>query len=246
MRLLESETTVLRAAEELASTLGWSDTHTVAAVAMDVDGRLHAGVNAHHFTGGPCAELVVLGVVAAAGGRPIMTIAAAGDRGRGLLAPCGRCRQVLLDTHPDAIVVVPTAEGPQPRTLRALLPDTYRFPDAAPPRLVRFNQRYADAVSSGAKRMTIRFDDPLVVGPATFVFEDHPEFLSLPGVVDSVTTLQLNELAPAHATAEGAESVDALHEGLRAHYPDLPDDAEVDVVEFHVERDGERRPISER
>ncbi len=232
--MLDSETAVLHAAEQLATTLGWSDNHTVAAAAMDVDGRIYTGVNVHHFTGGPCAELVVLGAVATAGGRPIMTIAAAGDRGRGLLSPCGRCRQVLLDTHPDVMVIVPSDDGPQPRPVRVLLPDMYRFPDAVPPRLVRFNERYAEAVTSGTKRMTIRFEDPLVVGPATFVFEDHPQFLARSGVVDSVTPVRLSELTPAHATAEGADSVDALREGLRGHYPGLADDAVVDVVEFHL------------
>lgn len=234
MRMLESEAAVVRAAEDVASTLGWSENHTVAAAAMDIDGHIYTGVNVHHFTGGPCAELVALGAVAAAGGRPVMTIAAAGDRGRGLISPCGRCRQVLLDSHPDAIVIVPTNDGPQPRTVRALLPDTYRFPDATPPHLVRFNRRYADAVVAGEKRVTIRFDDPLAVGPAIFVFEDHPDFLSVPGVVHSITSVRLNELTTAHAVAEGADSVDALREGLRGHYPGLADDAEVDVVEFHV------------
>ena len=246
MRLLESEKAVLSAAEQLASTLGWSDNHTVAAAAMDVDGRVFTAVNVYHFTGGPCAELVVLGAAAAGSGRPIMTIAAAGDRGRGLIAPCGRCRQVLLDSHPDAIVIVPTDNGAAPRTLRELLPDIYRFPDAAPPRLVRFNQRYAEAVASGSKRMTIRHRDPLVVGPATFVFEDHPRFLSLTGVVESVTRVTLDALTREHANAEGADSVDALHDGLRGHYPGLSDDAAVDVVEFRVELDGLNEPSASR
>ncbi|UTT61516.1 ASCH domain-containing protein [Microcella humidisoli] len=235
MRMLESEKAVLNAAEAVARTLGSSGDHSVAAAAMDIDGRIYTGVNMYHFTGGPCAELVVLGAVAASGGRPIMTMAAAGDGGRGLIAPCGRCRQVMLDTHPDAIVIVPTTAGPQPRTLRALLPDTYRFPDAMPPRLVRFNRRYAEAIQSGAKRMTIRFDDPLSVGPATLIFEDHPEFLSLAARVESVKSVPLNELTSAHAAAEGADSVDDLRDGLRNHYPGLPDDAVVDVVEFHLQ-----------
>ena len=83
--------------------------------------------------------------------------------------------------------------------------------------------------------MTIRFDDPLSVGPATLVFEDHPEFLSLPAFVESVRSVPLSELTITHATAEGADSVDGLRDGLRNHYPGLPDDAVVDVVEFHLQ-----------
>ena len=35
--------------------------HTMGAAVRDADGRMFAGVNLFHFTGGPCAELVALG-----------------------------------------------------------------------------------------------------------------------------------------------------------------------------------------
>lgn len=95
---------------------------------MDVDGRIHEAVNVYYFTGGPCAELVALGVAAAAGAKQLLTVAAAGDRRRGLIPPCGRCRQVLLDQHPDIMVAVPTQRGPEMRPIRKLLPDTYVSP----------------------------------------------------------------------------------------------------------------------
>src|SRR5690606_24277356 len=107
MGLSDSERRVIAAAKELVRSLGPDANRTVAAAAMDTSGRIHTGVNVHHFTGGPCAELVVIGAAAAANAGPLVTIAAVGDRNRGVLAPCGRCRQVLLDLHPDALVVVP-------------------------------------------------------------------------------------------------------------------------------------------
>lgn len=121
MEPLENEQRVIDAAESLARRLGENDNHTVAAAVMDIDGRIHEAVNVYHFTGGPCAELVALGVAATAGAKRLVTIAAAGDSGRGLIPPCGRCRQVLLDQHPDILVAVPTKSGPALQPIRKLL-----------------------------------------------------------------------------------------------------------------------------
>src|SRR3712207_5766916 len=104
--LYPNEQRVLDAAIELATRLGDNPVHTVAAAAMDTTGRIHTGVNVFHFTGGPCAELVVLGAAAAAGAGPLTTIVAVGDGGRGVIPPCGRCRQHLLDLHPDCFVIL--------------------------------------------------------------------------------------------------------------------------------------------
>jgi cytidine deaminase len=65
----------------------------VASAARARDGRIVTGVNAYHFTGGPCAELVVLGAAAAEGAYDLETIVAVGDHDRGVVPPCGRCRQ---------------------------------------------------------------------------------------------------------------------------------------------------------
>nr|WP_120005700.1 hypothetical protein [Nesterenkonia muleiensis] len=196
------EQRVIEAAEELARALGADPNHTVAAAALDTQGRLHTAVNVYHFTGGPCAELVTLGVAATAGAGPLVAIAAAGDEGRGLIPPCGRCRQALLDLHPDVLVAVPTENGPQMRPIRKLLPDTYFFPDAQAQRILRFNKRYYDAVASDAKTVTIRYDELVAVGPAIFYFEDDDAHGPLRGTVTSVTPYPLNSLTveQAHLT----------------------------------------------
>ena len=229
--LYPPEARTLDAARRLATTLPPNDTHTVAAAAMDTTGRIHTGVNVHHFTGGPCAELVVLGVAAAAHAGPLVTIAAVGDNGRDVLAPCGRCRQVLLDLHPDVRVVLP---GPQDAPIHHLLPHAYRHPDAAPERLVRFSPAYYDAVLDGRKSATLRWDDPVEPGPAWLLFEDDDQYRRLPGVVEQVTPVRLEQLTRQDLDRENATDLDSLRAGLRGHYPDLPEDAVLDLVTFHL------------
>ena len=126
-----TETTLLSTATNLITSLPKSDTHSVACAALDSTGRIHTGLNVYHFTGGPCAELVVLGVAAAAGvgvglstptetetetetqpGTKIsLTAIVAVDNSGKVLSPCGRCRQVLADLWPGIGVVVDVADG---------------------------------------------------------------------------------------------------------------------------------------
>ncbi|NUP47991.1 MAG: ASCH domain-containing protein [Catenulispora sp.] len=225
----------MAAAEQLARSLGSDQNHTVAAAAMDTAGRIHTGVNVAHFTGGPCAELVALGVAAASAAGPLVTIAAAGDGGRGLIPPCGRCRQVLLDLHPDVLVAVPTEDGPALRPIRKLLPDTYFFPDSHAARVVRFNKHYYEPIVDGRKTSTIRFDDSIVPGRAVFYFEDDDAHRVLNGTVTDVRRYRLDQLTAEQALLDAGTSIEQLKDGLGQHYPDMPDDAEVDVVTFAVE-----------
>ncbi len=99
--------------------------HTVGSAVRDTSGQTYAGVNVYHFTGGPCAELVALGAARAAGATDLDVIVAVGDEGRGVLSPCGRCRQVLVDLHPAIRVVVPTPDGDRVTDAADLLPFGY-------------------------------------------------------------------------------------------------------------------------
>ena len=96
--------------------------HTMGAAVRGVDGRMYAGVNLFHFTGGPCAELVALGNARASGARELTTIVAVGNLGRGPVGPCGRDRQILFDYHPRIPVLLPTPEGVRSVRMRDLLP----------------------------------------------------------------------------------------------------------------------------
>jgi cytidine deaminase len=103
---------LVEAAERLIARRARGDDHTVAAAVRDRDGRIVTGVNVYHFTGGPCAELVTIGAAAAVGAHDLVAVVAVGDGGRGVIPPCGRCRQVLLDYFPGITVVVPSAPDP--------------------------------------------------------------------------------------------------------------------------------------
>jgi cytidine deaminase len=85
--------------------------YTMGAAVRAADGRMFAGINLYHFTGGPCAELVALGRARAEGARELATIVAVGNEGRGVQGPCGRDRQIFLDYHPQLRVILPTAAG---------------------------------------------------------------------------------------------------------------------------------------
>ncbi|MDH6582711.1 cytidine deaminase [Streptomyces sp. SAI-133] len=120
---------LVQAAADVARTRCRGDNHTMAAAARARDGRIITAVNAYHFTGGPCAKLVVIGTAAAQGVYELDTIVAVGDRDRGVVPPCGRCRQVLLDYFPGIGVVVGTATGVRTVRITDLLPESYVWAD---------------------------------------------------------------------------------------------------------------------
>jgi cytidine deaminase len=105
-----------------ANTDGERGLHTMGAALRAADGKTYGGINVYHFTGGPCAELVALGHARASGARELATIVAVGDGGRGPQDPCGRCRQILFDHHPDIRVIVPTPDGVRSVRIADLLP----------------------------------------------------------------------------------------------------------------------------
>jgi len=107
--------------------------HTVAAAARSRSGQACVGVNVFHFSGGACAELVALGNAAGAGvlATDLTTMVAVKRDGAtgviGVVNPCGRCRQVLLDYNADINVIVRDASETEERVVgvRELLPFAY-------------------------------------------------------------------------------------------------------------------------
>ncbi|GAB7035837.1 cytidine deaminase [Streptomyces sp. NPDC021749] len=120
---------LIQAAAHVAQTRCRGDNHTMAAAARDRDGRIVTAVNAYHFTGGPCAELVLIGAAAAQGAYELETIVAVGDRDRGVVPPCGRCRQVLLDYFPALKVIVGKGDRIRTILITELLPESYVWAD---------------------------------------------------------------------------------------------------------------------
>ncbi|MGW2813583.1 cytidine deaminase [Streptomyces sp. NPDC001415] len=120
---------LIEAAAHVARTRCRGDNHTMAAAARARDGRIITAVNAYHFTGGPCAELVLIGAAAAQGAYELDTIVAVGDRDRGVVSPCGRCRQVLLDYFPALNVIVGAGDRLRTVAVTDLLPESYVWAD---------------------------------------------------------------------------------------------------------------------
>ncbi|MFJ3974453.1 cytidine deaminase family protein [Streptomyces sp. NPDC090021] len=120
---------LIEAAADIARTRCRGDNHTVAATARARDGRIVTAVNAYHFSGGPCAELVLIGAAAAQGVYELHAIVAVGDRDRGVVPPCGRCRQVLLDYFPAIEVIVGAGDRVRSVPIGELLPESYVWSD---------------------------------------------------------------------------------------------------------------------
>ncbi len=117
------------------------------------------------------------------------------------------------------------------RAIAKLLPDTYFFPDADAIRVLRFNKRYYDDVASGVKTSSVRWDESVAVGPAILYFEDSGR-PPLHGEILAVHRYRLSDLTHERLRLSTGGSVQAYVEGLRRHYPQMPDNAEVDVVDF--------------
>ncbi len=121
----ETLTHMVETASAMLTQNGDGDNHTVAASIYAADGSVYSGLNLYHFTGGPCAEVVALArLVSEGGGKPLAIVAVA-DRNRGVVAPCGRCRQILADYCLDIQVVLKAESGLVVRLLTDLLPMTY-------------------------------------------------------------------------------------------------------------------------
>ncbi len=117
---------MVRSASETLARSGDGDNHTVAASLYAEDGLIYSGMNLYHFTGGPCAEIVALArMVSDGGGTKPLAIVAVADRERGVIAPCGRCRQILMDYCPEIQVVLNTERGIRAMPLTAILPHVY-------------------------------------------------------------------------------------------------------------------------
>jgi cytidine deaminase len=92
------------------------ENHTVAAAVRTHSGNIFVALNVYHFTGGPCAELAVLGTAAAGGvlANDMTTMVAVARRPGNVfhvINPCGRCRQVMLDYNPNINVIVQDEVG---------------------------------------------------------------------------------------------------------------------------------------
>jgi cytidine deaminase len=116
---------LIEAATIVAKTYCRRENHTVASAARCRNGCIVTGVNAYHFTGGPCAELVVIGAAASQGCYDLERIVAVGDGDWNIVPPCGRCRQALFDYFPTIEVIVRSNDNFLTYPIAELLPETF-------------------------------------------------------------------------------------------------------------------------
>ena len=103
--------------------------HHVAATVLTRSGRSYTGINIDSVLGraAVCAEAVAIGMATTAEPDAEIAFVAAVNRRLVVIAPCGLCRELLLDYGPEALVAVPT-EGMEwtTRPLPDLMPDAYK------------------------------------------------------------------------------------------------------------------------
>jgi cytidine deaminase len=103
----------------------------VGAAALTDSGRLVTGCNVENASYGLtlCAECGLVSALHAGGdGRLVALSVVAGDGEP--LAPCGRCRQLLMEHGGPSLLVDAGPDAP-PRRLGELLPDSFGAPDIA-------------------------------------------------------------------------------------------------------------------
>ena len=224
------------------------DAHTVAAGLLTESGRVILGLNAHHFLGGACGEVAALSHHAATAPEdPIRAVAAVYGPTGDVIAPCGKCRQILFDIDPSIRFVMREAAGLTTRTARELLPSAFDQTVLEAPQRIHMWEGYEPLIRSGAKRQTLRVDDPFRPGPATLVFEKADgQVVDMPAEVTAVRSLSSGELTEDDAVRDGFTTLAELRTALDRHYPGLDAESPVDVVTFELTAQGGVRAVGER
>ncbi|MBU2663954.1 ASCH domain-containing protein [Actinoplanes bogorensis] len=107
----------------------------------------------------------------------------------------------------------------------------------APLQRLRFRGVHLAAVRAGTKRVTMRFDDPLRVGPALLVFAPtagHDE-VTLPGQIVSTVAKRVDHITDDEAREDGFAAAADVLPGLRDYYPQLRADSEIVIVRFDLD-----------
>ncbi|WP_420174911.1 ASCH domain-containing protein [Luteococcus sp. OSA5] len=165
----------------------------------------------------------------------VAVVAVYGRTGQ-VIAPCGKCRQVLHDLDPTIQCVVRGSNGLEAMTVSELLPHAYDWRSAEQAQRIYMWEGYEPSIRSGAKRQTIRIDDPFHEGAATIVFEkDSGDVVTMAAKVTSVTAVRRCDLTEEHARNDGFSSLAELQDALDTHYPGLGGDDPTDVVTFELQ-----------
>lgn len=101
--------------------------HTVGAAVRCKSGNVYSGVNCDGIHGS-CAEYIVMGTAISAGEREFDTIVAVHEKAQNcLFAPCGNCRQMLIEYAPNIKVILNDDNGkPIKVGIKDLLPFAWK------------------------------------------------------------------------------------------------------------------------
>lgn len=119
---------LVAAAEDVLARNERPERHGVGAAVRCASGRIYAGVNIEACCYGPCAEPIALGAAISAGERDFVGIVAIHRVGDGfdVIAPCGNCRQMLVDYAPGAWVILDVGGVLGKALVRDLLPYAFK------------------------------------------------------------------------------------------------------------------------
>ncbi|MDA8291477.1 MAG: cytidine deaminase [Actinomycetota bacterium] len=131
--------TALREAAALTASLAYAPYSglRVGAAALCDDGRVVRGCNVENASYGLtlCAECGLVSDLAATGGGRLVALSVVAGDGRPL-APCGRCRQLLVE-HGDPDLLLDVGPGGSPVRVADLLPGAFGVADLEARRALR-------------------------------------------------------------------------------------------------------------
>ena len=97
--------------------------HKSAAAVLCESQQIYTGINFEACGYAPCSEMVAIGTAFTNGDWNIKTIVAVSRKG--VLSPCGNCRQVFLDYIPNAMIIFNENGKIFKTEARNLLPGSY-------------------------------------------------------------------------------------------------------------------------
>ncbi len=107
---------------------------------------------------------------------------------------------------------------------------------SAVPNTIHFHRKHHEAVMSGEKVTTVRWNEDVPVGAAVFVFDEHPTAGPVAGTVIAVRRYRLDTLTPDQAHQPPETDMQLFAQQLREnYYPDMPSDAVVEVAQLAIE-----------
>ncbi|WP_328812453.1 ASCH domain-containing protein [Rhodococcus sp. NBC_00297] len=110
-----------------------------------------------------------------------------------------------------------------------------------PHRTVHFHEKHYLDTTTGTKTVTVRWNENVELGPALFVFGNHPDLRTLTGRVTFIETHPIAQLTSTAARQPTGTDMNVFAEQLRAnYYPTMPETALVQVVGIVVDTNSAR------